>query len=284
MHKSDISYGDFNPTLLYTGKYKRFNERETPHNHECMEICFVISGRCGYDIGGTYYIAQPGDILLFNPGVDHNVITLDMDTPSIQFFIGLNDFHMKGMQQNHITFSPDFPIIHTEGEDRQAIQKLCYDIIDEQESCMPGKYFMLRSYLTQFVLHILRLKHEEAQKEYKRCHYSYYRKSHIIKQTITFLEAHYTEKISLDQISQNVYLSPVYISKVFKEETGESPISYLIKIRLEQAKKILEREDEMSIKEVATSVGYDDMYHFSKLFKKYYGISPSHFKKHIMNA
>jgi YesN/AraC family two-component response regulator len=79
-----------------------------------------------------------------------------------------------------------------------------------------------------------------------------------------------------------MYLSPVYISKIFKEETGESPINYLIKIRLEKAKDILLNSDSGSIKNIANQVGYDDVYHFSKLFKKYYGISPLYYKKRAM--
>jgi Transcriptional regulator containing an amidase domain and an AraC-type DNA-binding HTH domain len=83
----------------------------------------------------------------------------------------------------------------------------------------------------------------------------------------------------LEQIAHNIYLSPVYISKIFKEETGESPINYLIKIRLEKAKDILLNSDSGSIKSIANQVGYDDVYHFSKLFKKYYGYSPLYYKK-----
>lgn len=75
-----------------------------------------------------------------------------------------------------------------------------------------------------------------------------------------------------------MYLSPVYISKIFKDETDESPINYLIKIRLEKAATILSEDNESSIKQIANQVGYDDAYHFSKLFKKYYGHSPSHYR------
>ena len=83
----------------------------------------------------------------------------------------------------------------------------------------------------------------------------------------------------LDQIAQNMYLSPVYISKIFKEEMGESPINYLIKIRREKASLMLLESDMLSIKEIADQVGYDDVYYFSKLFKKYYGSSPLYYRK-----
>ena len=72
-----------------------------------------------------------------------------------------------------------------------------------------------------------------------------------------------------------MYLSPFYISRIFKSETGDTPIRYLIDIRLEHAKEILESGNYTSIQEVAAQVGYDDAYHFSKLFKKKYDVPPS---------
>ena len=75
-----------------------------------------------------------------------------------------------------------------------------------------------------------------------------------------------------------MYLSTFYISKIFKSETGDAPIRHLINIRLEKAREIIEEAPELSIKEVAARVGYEDVYHFSKQFKKHYGVSPSQIK------
>ena len=85
------------------------------------------------------------------------------------------------------------------------------------------------------------------------------------------------KNISLDDMSKNMYISSVYISKVFKEKTGESPINYLINLRLEKAKDLL-ISTESPVKAIAQSVGYSDAYYFSKLFKKYYGNSPCKFR------
>ena len=63
-----------------------------------------------------------------------------------------------------------------------------------------------------------------------------------------------------------------------KEETGEPPINYLIKLRLEKAREQLESQTEDSVKTISNSVGYEDVYYFSKLFKKYYGMSPLNYK------
>ena len=102
---------------------------------------------------------------------------------------------------------------------------------------------------------------------------------YVAEQVVSYIEDHYSEKISLDQIAENMYLSPFYISRIFKGETGYTPIRHLINLRLEKAKALLEGGYQGSIQEVAALGGYDDAYHFSKLFKKRYGVSPSQARK-----
>ena len=79
--------------------------------------------------------------------------------------------------------------------------------------------------------------------------------------------------------SQRVSSSNYKVYKVsdWQEEIGDSPINYLIKIRLAKAEELL-KDNSLPIKVIAKRVGYNDAYHFSKLFKKYYGVSPSSFR------
>ena len=121
-----------------------------------------------------------------------------------------------------------------------------------------GRYFMLKSYLIQMLLLIIREQCEPMERP-KGCAFESANKKYVVEQIIDYIEDHYNEKISLDQIAENMYLSSFYISRIFKSETGNT----------------LEKGYQGSIQEVAAMVGYDDAYHFSKLFKKKYGISPS---------
>lgn len=100
------------------------------------------------------------------------------------------------------------------------------------------------------------------------------KQNYLVEHVIYFLENHYTEDITLEQLARDHYVSPAYLSRIFKETTDMSPINYLIQIRLKNANALLKNED-TTVKEIAKAVGYDDAYHFSKLFKKYYGVSPS---------
>ena len=131
----------------------------------------------------------------------------------------------------------------------------------------------------QLLILVMREVSSDDNFEQSQCSFESYNKNYAVKQIINYLNENYNEKISLEQNAHNMYLSPVYISKIFKEETGESPINYLIKIRLEKARNILIKMNDSSIKSIANQVCYDDVYHFSKLFKKYYGISPLYYRK-----
>ena len=115
------------------------------------------------------------------------------------------------------------------------------------------------------------------KKKFDRYDFPFYDKSNVVKIILEYFDTNYMKNISLDDMSRNMYISSVYISKVFKEKTGESPINYLINLRLEKAKDLL-ISTESPVKAIAQSVGYSDAYYFSKLFKKYYGNSPCKFR------
>ena len=86
------------------------------------------------------------------------------------------------------------------------------------------------------------------------------------------------KEISLDDVSSYCNISSYYFSKLFKQETGENYVEYLNKVRIENAKRLL-NESDSSIKEVCYSVGFSDPNYFSRAFKKYEGVTPSEYKE-----
>lgn len=280
MCEFDITYDDFNPTIFFASKQKMLTE-SIYHDHDFAEITYILSGKGRYLVEGKEYEVEAGDLIMCNPGVKHQNIMVNPKEPTVEFFTGFTDFHFKNMPPNSIVLKEDGYLMHTSSLVKQEFSKHCYEMIVENEACKVGKYFMLKAHLIQMLLLIIREITEEEITEQKSYNFESYNKSYAVKKIINYLSENYESKISLDKIARNMYLSPVYISKIFKEETGESPINFLIKIRLEKAKDILLSASNGSIKHIANSVGYDDVYHFSKLFKKYYGISPLNYKKNM---
>ncbi len=97
--------------------------------------------------------------------------------------------------------------------------------------------------------------------------------SGLIKKAITYMEKHYKENISLQNVAEAVYLNPSYFSKLFKEQTGTGFIDFLNKIRVEQSKKYL-RQLDMNISEVALNSGFCDQSYYTRVFKNVEGITP----------
>jgi len=277
----DLTYTDFNPSVYFVSKVRMVNEG-VYHDHDFTELAYVLSGKGKYLIEGEEFDVEAGDLVICNPGVKHTHIVCNPKEPTIEFISGFTDFHFKNMAANSIELSDKSYILHTTAELKQEISKHCYSMIAERESNQVGRYFMFKTHLAQMLILVMREIADVEKPEQKGYNFETYNKNYAVNRIISYLNENYEHKISLEQIAHNMYLSPVYISKIFKEETGESPINYLIKIRLEKAKDILLNSDGGSIKNIANQVGYDDVYHFSKLFKKYYGISPLYYKKKAM--
>lgn len=105
-------------------------------------------------------------------------------------------------------------------------------------------------------------------------HYSY---SNIRKvdKIINYMAANYSQNITLKKLSDYAQISPSYLGSIFKKVTGKSVIDYLIEIRINKAKSLL--KDGFTVTETSTLVGFNDIFYFSKAFKKHEGISPSQY-------
>ncbi|MBH1941189.1 helix-turn-helix transcriptional regulator [Mobilitalea sibirica] len=100
----------------------------------------------------------------------------------------------------------------------------------------------------------------------------------IVQATKEYLEAHYTEDITLEDVAEQVNISPQYFSKLIKKNTGFNFIDWLSMLRVKKAKELLTNSD-LTVKEVCFMVGYKDPNYFSRIFKKRMGITPSDYIK-----
>ena len=277
-----ITIEEINPTFLYTWKGKRHEDEAVYHCHDHLEMAFVLSGKGQYHIEGEIYDVSEGDLIILNPGIRHQALFLrQAEVPTTEFFVGFSDIQFPGFAPNYLPTPKGNYVLHTKGELRQRIFKLCSSMEAEQSLRRQGRYFMLKAFLMQLLILVVREQCEPVETVGGYAFEST-NKKYVVEQLLGYFEDHYSEKISLDQIAENMYLSPFYISKIFKSETGDTPIRHLINIRLEKAKELLEQGATGNIQEVAAMVGYDDAYHFSKLFKKRFGITPTQARRRVM--
>ncbi len=93
-----------------------------------------------------------------------------------------------------------------------------------------------------------------------------------------FLEEHHDQPVTLASLARRLHVSRSHLSREFQRHFGVAPIHYLLRLRLQHAAHLL-REQNFNVTEVARAVGYEDVFHFSKLFKKHHGLSPRAFRR-----
>lgn len=280
----ELTYNDLNPRFLFSCLLERQEEEQNYHCHDFIEIVIILKGKGHFLINGTEIPITEGNVLLLNPGMYHKSIPAPSHTLT-ECYLAFTDVEFVNTPKNFIPLFHGQKILGKLPEKtKKEIFQLCGAMNQESQSRKTGRYLMLKAYLIQILCLLLRFdQQEELSDEHHMQGYEFKspNKTYVVQQIMKYMEAHYREKISLDQIAENMYLSPFYISKLFKSETGDTPINYLISLRMEKAKELLDRNPALSIQEAAAQVGYEDAYHFSKLFKKYYGLSPMYYKARI---
>lgn len=282
MSNTYTNIDSYNPQILFVIDGYCSPDIPVPEtNYHChedfIELSFVTSGSVDYLIEGEEYTLKKGQVLISNPGIYHKEL-FNSNTNCRELHLGITDINIFNNCKKDFIDIGDKNVL-TLNTYKDEILKTCQDIVDEQKNHKQTSPFMLKS----LVMKVLVLLHREINEEIPNLNSQEFsfksREKKVLVESITkYLNENYTEDISLYTLSKNMYLSPVYISKIFKELMGDSPINYLIQIRLIKAKNLLE-DSKLSIKTIAKMVGYNDPYYFSKLYKKYYGISPNKARK-----
>ncbi|QMV40630.1 response regulator [Cohnella cholangitidis] len=101
----------------------------------------------------------------------------------------------------------------------------------------------------------------------------------IVERAHEYIHANYAQKgLTLNEVAQKNHVSPNYLSYLFKKNKGINLWEYVIKLRMEESKRLIQHTD-LRRYEISERVGYESPEHFSKIFKKYFGMSPSEMKK-----
>lgn len=102
----------------------------------------------------------------------------------------------------------------------------------------------------------------------------------MLDKALDYIAAHYKEEITLGVVAEHVYVSPFYISHIFSKELGINFVDYLNQLRISKAKELL-RSGKYKLYEIAEAVGIRNPHYFSKLFRKYTGITASEYKQSV---
>ena len=104
----------------------------------------------------------------------------------------------------------------------------------------------------------------------------------LIARLEDYIGGHYTEDLTIDRLSRKFYISPYYLSHLFKERTGYSLKQYILRRRIGEAQTRLYTTRD-SVQQIAADMGFEDAAYFSRIFTKYVGLPPVEYRK-LMNV
>lgn len=247
----------------------------TAHSHpDQLEIYYVTAGNGEILLDGRVFSVRKGDLIGVNSNIVHD------ENPERNAFstyvFSITGVSLPFMQPNHIVPSGHSPQIKS-SEETEFIHKLMKLI--EYDADLRGRHQNnITISLLQILIYKLMLMFQENLSEYfavdNHSEYSY----NLVMNTKEYVDHHYMEDLTLDDLARHATLSSSYISRMFKHYFGFSPMQYLARRRIGEAESLLILTDE-PITVIALKCGYSSPSNFNRVFQKYLGISPKEYRK-----
>ncbi|PWC16990.1 AraC family transcriptional regulator [Brenneria roseae subsp. roseae] len=243
------------------------------HVHEAeTELIYVKTGVVKLTIDSSNYVAQAGDIIVIERGSLHAVAS-DITSPATTCTCAVYGFKIKGLEENRIMQPNSCPVVSAV-KNKEVIKSIFQEInllLPQQKNNLSSSVYDAFGYVLTVIFY-------ENFKISYRTDAGHIIKDVLVKDILVYLNNNYREKITLDQLAKRFRASVSYICHEFTKEYHISPINYVIKRRITEAKFAL-TNTELCLNEISFRVGYENVDHFTKLFIRHVGCSPSEYRK-----
>jgi len=227
-------------------------------------IEFVARGKGTVVLKDIEYKLHAGRVFSYGPGISH-LITSEADDPLVKYFV---DFIGPDAPRMLRKFGPALGSI-VQVASPELILQIFENLIKNGQTDSPYTLLLCKTILEQLILKIA----ESSIFEHPRTKASFYTYQHsreVIEKNFLILQ-------SLDQIAEECNIDSAYLCRLFKRFGNRSPYQYLMRMKMNLAAQRLQSTDS-SVKEIAFELGFSDPFHFSRVFKRIFGIPPSAFK------
>jgi len=220
----------------------------TPKKIDFYDLTFVLGGSMTYSANGKTYVLRKNDAIFLKPGTIRGRLSGNETVKYVSF-----NFHI--FPQTVLPF--DIYIPNCISSD---IKKLL--------SAFPQSHISPYYHSSEKIANILNY----ILFEFLDMTSQTYKNEHVLK-IIRYIGEHITEKMTLETISRQINLTKEYTSHIFKKETNKSLTDYINERKMFFAKELIQSH-ELSLVDVASTLGYENYTYFSRLFKKYFDVTP----------
>lgn len=246
------------------------------HWHPQTEIIYVNSGRFDVMINGREYTAKEGEALFVPSGMMHGGIPDDAEYECVVFdidpFLRKCLMAEEGAAEIISNVRPPEPSVLSESRELMLVVERVFDEIRVPKS---GYKLKVQGAILELFGELVRL---VSRDELPSLLGNRTRRLSSLKNALTYIQEHYSEPVSLDDIAAASGMNSGYLCRIFREMTHKTPVEYLNWYRIECAcEQIASTND--SLTDIALACGYCDLSYFIKVFKRYKGVTPSAYGK-----
>lgn len=249
------------------------------HYHDQFEIYYLLNGERYYFIDNRTYHVKKGDIVLIGKNILHKTNTTDQHSHErilIQFDPNLINriienssdidlYHCFQIKQNIYSLDP---------QEQLWMENHLLNILQENNKQKEGYLTYIKILVTELLIFLNRI-----TKSATSFPATYPDQTHEkMSEVASFINANFSNDLSLLKLAERFNYSPTYLSKAFKEVTGFNFVEYKNNVRVKEASKLLQ-QSKLNVTEIAGQVGYNNPTHFGRIFKKITGYSPMEYKK-----
>lgn len=232
-------------------------------------IHLVISGKGSYSVGGETFDIEAGGAFIIRP---HELVsyTADENNPWEYCWVGFNGADAPRLVEL-TAFYKDCPVIKFPKNYADALKKNFIEMYQSFGTSAEQEISTISRLFETFAIMIKAAPKKQPE--------SYAARSYI-KTAVQYIQRNFSNNIEVSDIANYVGLSRSHLYRIFIKHLAYSPNEYLTQYRISQACTLL-RTSELTIGEIASSVGFDDQLYFSRVFKKLKGVSPTQYVKEI---
>ncbi|TXK83856.1 AraC family transcriptional regulator [Paenibacillus sp. N3.4] len=261
-------------TVLFAGESQTKPEhRLGPKVYDYYLIHYIISGKGVFSSQGQDYKLGAGDSFVIEPEQLISYVSDECD-PWHYCWIAFTGAQAAALVAS-TGATPLQPVIHTERNRhisvlfRQIQQALKTKRTNAQLKAIGYLHLLLGEYCETLSASALigDITHAENDR--------------IVQQAIHYLSTQYAEPITIELMAESLGYNRAYLSRMFKRHTQVTPVTFLLKLRVDKARLLLRERLELTIEQIASSVGFYDPLYFSKQFRRWYGVSPSEYRNQI---
>lgn len=267
-------FGELN--VLFAGESQTKPDHALgPKIYDYYLLHAIVSGRGTFRTETDVYELGAGDCFLIHPGQLVSYISCHADPWKYRWVAFTGEAGQSLVES--AGFLPGCPVLNTTKESKESkVPEYMQNIQERFHLKQESAHTAAIGYL-----HLIWAEIMNCSTKPSRLTVMEPQVQRTVKQIINYMTSQYAHPVSIEQMCASLGYNRAYLSRIFKKETGISPVTYLLKLRIDQAKRLLRERPELSVEQISASVGLTDPLYFSRQFKRFCGQSPTSYRKEI---